>query len=281
MSGLPPGGRGAQTGERAIEVLLLITQSEKPMSLSEVSSRAGVNRSAAYRAVRALMRYSLVARDDHGGYVNGSGLVALAGSVIRRVNVRDLAADAMERLNASTGETVSLYVRDRLHRVCVAVIEGHEPMRWVVEVGDRQPLHVGVTGKAILAFLPQSEIDEALDWAEQEGADRGRIEVGLERVRVRGYLADVGDRMPGVAGLSVPIFNSSGIVAALTISGPDSRFTKEFAEESADVVLQECAAISAALGGCVDGGMTTLRRRKRRLGADVKSRSLGGRGDAV
>jgi len=241
--------QGAQTADRAIQVLLLVARSEEPLSLSEISRRSGFNLSATYRLVQALTKHSLLARDrDQRSYVAGGGLVALAATVMQRVNVPEAAVPAMERLRALTSETVSLYVRDRQHRICVAVVEGLHPVRWVVTVGDRQPLHVGLTGKAILAFLPEAEIADVLGSAAREGIDRARIESQIARVRATGYLADVGDRVAGVGGLSVPIFDTFGVAAALTISGPGDRFTKTVAEQTALAVLEEGASISAALG---------------------------------
>jgi len=150
---------GAQTADRAIEVLLTVAESDEPLGLSEISRRTGFNASATYRLVGALMRHSLLARDDdRRSYGPGGGLVALAAAVMSRVSVPQASIPAMERLRALTSETVSLYVRDDRHRICVAVVEGLHPMRWVVPVGDRQPLSVGLTGKVILAFLPEAEI---------------------------------------------------------------------------------------------------------------------------
>ena len=241
--------QGAQTADRAIQVLLLVARSDEPLSLSEISRRTGFNLSATHRLVQALTNHSLLARDrGRRAFVAGGGLIALAAAVMQRVSVPEAAVPAMERLRALTSETVSLYVREQQHRICVAVVEGLHPMRWVVPVGDRQPLYVGLTGKAILAFLPEAEIAEVLDSAEREGVDRARIESQIERVRATGYLVDVGDRVAGVGGLSVPIFDTSGVVAALTISGPSDRFTKTVAEQTALAVLEEGAAISAALG---------------------------------
>jgi IclR family acetate operon transcriptional repressor len=240
---------GAQTADRAIQVLLTVAESDEPLSLSEISRRTGFNASATYRLVGALARHSLVARNGDGrSYGAGGGLVALAAAVMKRVSVPQASLPAMERLRALTSETVSLYVRDGRHRICVAVVEGLHPMRWVVPVGDRQPLFVGLTGKAILAFLVEPEIAAVLDAAERDGADRARIESQLARVRETGFLAEVGDRMAGVGGLSVPVFDASGVAAALTISGPGDRFTEVEAERAAAAVLEESAGISAALG---------------------------------
>lgn len=240
---------GAQTADRAIEVLLTVAESEEPLSLTEISRRTGFNASATYRLVGALTRHDLLARGGSGrSYGIGGGLVALAAGVMKRLSVPEVSMPAMEHLRSLTSETVSLYVRDRRHRICVAVLEGLHPMRWVVPVGDRQPLFVGLTGKAILAFLPPSEAAAVLDAAEENGADRARIESQLKRVRETGFLAESGDRMAGVGGLSVPVFDASGVAAALTISGPGDRFTRAVAEHAAPDVIAEAATISTALG---------------------------------
>ena len=241
--------QGAQTADRAIQILLLVAGSDEPLSLSEISRRSGFNLSATHRLVQALSKHSLLARaHDRRSYVAGGGLVALAATVMQRVDLPEIAAPAMERLRTLTSETVSLYVHDQRHRVCVAVLEGLHPMRWAVPVGDRQPLHVGLTGKAILAHLPEAEIADVLAAAEEAGADRARIEAQLAQVRATGFLAGVDDRVPGVGGLSVPIFGTSGVAAALTISGPSDRLSEQAAEQTASAVLEEGAAISAALG---------------------------------
>ena len=240
---------GAQTADRAIQLLLLVAESDEPLSLTEISQRSGFNLSQTHRLVQALAAHGLVARARGGrAYSPGGGLVALAATVMRRVDLPGIAAQAMERLRTLTSETVSLYVHDAQLRVCVAVVDGLHAMRWVVQVGDRQPLYVGLTGKAILAHLPEADAEAVLDAAEHEGLDRARIESQLARVRATGYLADVDDRVRGVGGLSVPIFDTSGVAAALTISGPSDRFSKQEAERTAPAVLEESAAISAALG---------------------------------
>lgn len=240
---------GAQTAERAIDVLLLVAGSDEPLGLTEISRRTGYNVSATYRLVQALTSHSLLARDPgRRAYAAGGGLVALAATVMKRLNVPELATPSLERLRSLTAETVSLYVRDGRRRICVAVVEGLHQMRWVVPVGDVQPLYVGLTGKAILAHLPDAEADDVLDAAAREGLDRAQIELQLARVRAAGYLAGLGDRVDGVAGVSAPVFGAAGVAAALTISGPGDRFTMPVAEEAAAALVREAAAISAALG---------------------------------
>ena len=125
----------------------------KPLVVSKLNTAAqivfacvllgslGFNVSATYRLVQALAEHSLLARERDGrSYGVGGGLVALAATVMQRVDLPEVALPAMERLRELTSETVSVYVRHGRHRICVALLEGLHPMRWVVPVGDRQPL---------------------------------------------------------------------------------------------------------------------------------------------
>lgn len=240
--------QGAQTADRAMQVLLLVAHSEEPLGVAEIARRLGFNVSSTYRLVQALAGHSLLARERDRSYGVGGGLVALAATVMQRVDLPERALPAMERLRALTSETVSVYVRDGRHRICVALLEGLHPMRWVVPVGDRQPLNVGLTGKVILAFLPEDEVTEVLDSAEPGVIDRGHVEEQIGQARATGYLVGVGDRVPGVGGVSAPIFDRSGVAAALTVSGPADRLTAEVGEQVAAAVLEEAAGISRALG---------------------------------
>ena len=192
------GAHGAQTAERALQVLRLITESDQPLGLTEVARRSGLNKPAANRVIQALMSQDFVAREPGGRrYVVGTGLVALAARVMQDLELREVARPALERLAAQTSETVSLYVRHRMRRVCIDVVEGLHQMRWVVEVGDTQPLYVGLTGHVILAFLPEEEADAIVDWAVSEGVGRRRIQQHLTRVRKERFLAEVGARVSG------------------------------------------------------------------------------------
>jgi IclR family acetate operon transcriptional repressor len=241
--------QGAQTADRALQLLLLMAHSDRPLDLGEASKLAGLNKAVTRRLLQALMKHQLVARvGDDRRYAIGSGMVALSALVMSKLSVREAALAPMQRLARLTSETVSLHVRHARHRVSVASVEGIHPIRWVVPLGETLPLYVGLSGRVILAHLPPDEIADVLRWAAGEGVDTAAVEEALQRVRAQGYLADVGARIAGLGGLSVPVFDASGVVAALTISGPGERFSREVAESVAVHAMRESRQISEALG---------------------------------
>jgi DNA-binding IclR family transcriptional regulator len=240
---------GGQTVEKALSLLSLVVHARAPMGLGELTQASGLDKSGVYRLMRALEARGFVGREADGRrYVPGSGLVALAAIVMDQLEIRQIAKPILERISVATTETITLHVRHQRQRVCIEVIEGRHSVRRVVPLGETLPLYTGLSGQVILAYLPDDERSEILSDAEQAGESRTRILDHLALVRSQGHLAVVGERTQGVGALSVPIFDSSGVAAALTVSGPATRWSQEAMEDQAPLVRRECWAISAALG---------------------------------
>lgn len=248
---------GNQTARRALELLQIFASSPNPLSLGDVVRRTGLNRSAAYRVLRALEDQRLIDRDAHGRcYHIGGGLIALSAMVLEKVSARRTGRQFIERIAAATGETVSLQLRDGRYRVCVDVIESKHELRRVIPLGQTLPLHDGPTGKAILAFLRLEDAEDVLRWAAGEGQDVASVRAKLKRVRQHGYIAVVGDRQPGLSGLSVPLFDSTGVIGAVTVSGPSGRWNLPAMQAVAPLVIAECAAWSQTLGHFAGAALT-------------------------
>jgi DNA-binding IclR family transcriptional regulator len=238
---------GAQTLARGLDVLSLIVDAPGPQRPAEIARALGLERSAVYRLLRELESSSFVTREaDTGRYAIGSGLVALSARVVRRIDLRGMARPIMEELGQATGETISLHVRQGHSRICVETVAGRHTVSRVVEIGETLPLEVGPSGKTILAFIEPAEMAAIVEAQDYE--DRASMYEVLEQIRKDGYFAIIGDRLPGVGGLSAPFFNADGIVGALTISGPSSRWNHEAQIAAAPQIVAASVELSKALG---------------------------------
>jgi len=248
------GSSGAQTATRALELLELFSGSSHPLSLAEIVQATDLNRSAAYRLIRALEGRRMIAREPNGRrYEVGAGLIAMSAMVLDRVNIRRVGRPFVDKIASATWETVTVHVRNGRQRVCVDVAEGRHQIRRVVPLGETLPLYAGPTGKAILAFISPAELDELLAWAADEQQDVRSLRSTLRRIRQAGYLAAVGDRQEGVAGLSVPLFDSTGVIGALTVSGPSARWNMTAMQGAVELVRAECETWSRAMGHVDEG----------------------------
>jgi DNA-binding IclR family transcriptional regulator len=79
---------------------------------------------------------------------------------------------------------------------------------------------------------------------------RARFSAGmLTTVRRRGWAASVAEREAGVASVSAPVFDGEGrVVAAVSVSGPIDRLTRQPGRLHANAVLAAGRALSRAAG---------------------------------
>lgn len=222
-----------------------------PQSLDELAQRTGVQYSAAYRMLKMLEEQEFVLREPDKRYSLGGALISLAAKILRQLDVRNAATGTLATIAEQTNETVTLHVRRHQRRICVDGVESHQPVRRVVQLGENLPLFAGPTGKVILAFLPGPERDAILQQAGGLGEDLVRIGSQLDEITRKGYLATVSDRTAGVGGLSVPIFHPTGVVGAITVSGPDARWHRRQMESYGPRLVEHAATVSARLAGQV------------------------------
>jgi len=241
---------GTQTLARGLQILEHLVRNPQPQRPSEIARATGLERNAVYRLLRELESRSYVTREqDSTRYVLGSGLVALAAVVLQRVDVGRLARPVMAALEAETGETVSLHIRSGHRRVAVDALPSRHAISHKVEIGETVPLYLGASGKVILAFADAADFEAVLEEsAAARPGGQDQLRELLQRVRAQGYVSTFGDRNPGVSALSAPVFNAGGVLGALTVTGPASRWTEDKMQTALPLLLARSADLSAALG---------------------------------
>ncbi|MNC48813.1 Pca operon regulatory protein [compost metagenome] len=89
---------------------------------------------------------------------------------------------------------------------------------------------------------PEVQVRLLADSSWPEAVDRSLYLEQLKEITRRGYATSFEEREPGAAAVAVPIVGRSGkVVAALSLSGPVSRLSRETLEQYA-VILTENAA---------------------------------------
>lgn len=218
-----------------------------PLEVSTLARSLRTTRVAAHRQLCELEHLAFVARDGAGRWcLPPGGAMTLSPALLGRLNLRAAARPVIERLAGRTGESVSVDVRHRDHRLRVDAIAGR-PAWPPLPLGEALPLHAGTSGRVILAHVPRALATAVLAGAALAGEDCRALRAELAAVRRRGYLAAVGDRAPDVGSLSAPIFGASGIAGAVTVAGPATRWGVDAMERAAASIRIECAALSAAL----------------------------------
>jgi DNA-binding IclR family transcriptional regulator len=199
-----------------------------PLALGDLVDASQLSRATAYRLAVALETHGLVRRDDEGRFVLGVRLVELGRAAADAIPLAAAAEPALAELRDATGESVQLYVRDGDRRVCIAALESPHGLRTIVPMGASLPLDVGSAGRVLLGPKP----------------------VGAESVpNRRPWVESVGEREAGVASVSAPVIDTSGmVIAAVSVSGPTERTSRHPGRKYASAVVKAARRIEHDAG---------------------------------
>lgn len=236
--------QGVRSIRRALDILSVLTDDRPSVSVREIVQATGLAKTTVVRLVQTLEHNGLLWATA-GGYMAGPGLWRWAYLAKRSWQLPPETQQLMRDLAARHRETVNLYMRRDISRVCVAQQESPQPLRHVIQVGDELPLWAGASSKVLLRDAPESLL---LRVAMQSpyGADhlvtlRGWIADGVRQ----GYAVSHGEREDGLSAVAAPVTGRSGaVLAALALSGPTVRFTAERVAEFAADLRQAVARIS-------------------------------------
>ncbi len=204
--------------DKTVAVLRAVAAS--PSTLAQLQAATGLPRATAHRLAVALEQHGLVRRDELGRFAPGFGLIPLGRSATEFFPLAELSRPAMEVVRETTGESVQLYVREGHSRRCVVSLDSPHGLRWIVPEGVLFPLPVGSAGHLLLGEAPGPG----------------------------GWLATVEEREPGVASVSAPVHDRNGqLVAAVSVSGPIERVSREPGEHFGAAVVRASRAITEAM----------------------------------
>src|SRR3954447_17917806 len=241
-----------QSVARSLRLLEEIAASAE-IGLTELTRRTDLSPSTTHRLLATLIECGYVVQGPNSNrYRLGHRVAALSGSIDDRLaRLRAAAKPWMSRLRDEYDETTNLSVRDHFKLVYVDQLASSRAVRMFTRIGSRVPAHATASGKAMLAFAPNAELEELFTQApyEQQAlntittAERMRDE--LERVRARGYALDREEYDEGVVCVAAPIFSPDGSAqGALSLSGPASRMYRLDLTHVGEQVAE--AALSAA-----------------------------------
>src|SRR5712691_5350936 len=249
--------RKAPVRSLAKAVLLLeALAEEREATPRELSEALHEPRTTVYRLLTGLQALDMVEAGSRAGtYRLGWRLLRLGSAVIERLDERQAALPAMERIHERTGETVFLCVRRGDDAVCIERLDGLRVQSLALRLGGSLPLHLGAGPRALLAWGPRGEWDAYVERRELEAmTDRSpttqdALFAELERSLKQGYAVSDEDVTPGIASLGAPVFDYTGRVrAAVSIGGMRQLLLEEIRDEAVSLLVDGAREISGALG---------------------------------
>jgi DNA-binding IclR family transcriptional regulator len=242
--------------EKAIRLLDCFGLDTPELSIADLVEKLAMPKVSVYRFLRVLKSTGFIAQDQQNKkYHLGLKIFELGSIVLRQFPLREVAFPLISELSKRSGETVHLGVLDNQQVVSIEGVESDQSLRISLPIGKRVYLHSTGIGKAILAFLPDSEIERIIA---QKGlpkftpntiVDREQLMKEILLIRSRGYAIDDEENEPEIRCVAAPVFGSNKrVLASISISGPSVRIQRARVPELSSMVIETSRRISKALG---------------------------------
>ncbi len=224
--------KGVEAVDKALRVLSLFGAGSTSLSLGDISERTGLVKSSVLRLMISLQAAGYVTLTPERRYAVGVEAFRVGQIYQSSLRLEHVIRPVLRQLVQQTGESGSFFRREGDMRVCLFREDTAQPLREHVAEGDAVAIGRGAAGHVFLDFQEY----------------RGDVPAGAAGL-ARLPEVSVGERGPGLAGLSAPVFSiEGGMIGALTLSGPSVRLTDARIEEMKPFVLAAAAQISKVLG---------------------------------
>lgn len=150
--------------QRAIQVLGLMADEQRSMTLAELTQRSGIPKSTLFRIMVTLQKHHCVTwSEEERSYRLGSYLWELGNRFADQSDLLRVSPNYMEALAEVSGETVFLSKIEDGEVVYLRRMESQKSVTVVKKLESRVPAHCTATGVAMLAFLPEKEVDAIIE----------------------------------------------------------------------------------------------------------------------
>jgi DNA-binding IclR family transcriptional regulator len=224
------------------------------LALGAIVQLSGFGKGTTHRLLAALVEAGFAFQDPvTRRYRLGAGLTLLA-RIGQRQDVAAAATPHLQRIARQTSDTVYVSVREGPTAVCVGREIGAFPIRTLsLSLGDRRPLGVGSGSLALLAFLPDDQVELALrhneTWfREFEGYDVAYVRKAIAKSRRDRFAFVDGRIVAGMNALAVPVYDKAGnVVAALSLAAITDRVSGDRIADLVKILRKEAVRLGDAL----------------------------------
>ncbi len=245
---------------RGLDIMELLLQHPEGLGISEVGRALDIPINAVFRVAGALVERGYLLRNEQTkAFTLSAQLITMGYRVGNRNGLVETAMPLMRELRDEIKETVILCILAGGRCVVLDSAPSLHMFRFTVDPGTPAALHASAPGKALMAFLPDTERDAFVSHIQMPQFNQrtitGRRELlkELDRVKEQGYALDLAEEHEGVHCVAAPVLDARNYsMAALTTTGPSDRLVRGKLDRHGELLKDYAERISSRLGFVTD-----------------------------
>jgi DNA-binding IclR family transcriptional regulator len=240
--------------DKAVQIIESVANSERGLRLSDITTSLSISKPTASRILRVLQSHNLVGRNGDATFVLGDRVLWWETCYRRNFALLGVVRPHLEKLRDLTGETTAFSVLTGFHTVVIDQAASPHVTSSRYDLGARTLLHIGSSGKAILAHLPVDKRKEffsnrrSMRSAHGSTINRRLLEHKLASIKKAGVAITEGERYTDTASVAAPAFGREGqVIGAIAVVGPPERLKRNRLKWVVPIVLEEARLLSNRL----------------------------------
>lgn len=230
---------------KALRVLECFANDRPELGVTEIAKMLGLQKSTVHNIVSTFEDLGYLQQNQETGkYYLGVKLLQFSYIINNHMGLRKFFLTYLQEIAHTINEAVYFGIP---HDGEVLYIENLTPASSMSArniLGEHAPMYCTGVGKAMLAFLPESEQEKVLSrpltpFTENTITTREALREDLARIRSRGYAIDNMEHEYGVTCIAIPVFGADyRVVAAVSVSAPSLRFTPDVIARNARIMRE-------------------------------------------
>lgn len=244
-----------QSIQKAIDAMRVFTPEEPYLTLAEISERLGMPKSTVHNILNTLAGAGFIEKTSDDYYALGTAVISLSQAARVNAELRDRAAPLLRRCADIVKESVYLIYFEGDHILYIYAIETPSRLMARSAIGDRVQMHCTGVGKAVLAALPQQQVEEIIArqgmpaFTPYTITSLDALLENLEATRKRGYSIDNQEHELGTYCVGAVIRDNHGRpIGGCSISGRDPEIIGSRAQALSVDLLYTAQEISRRMG---------------------------------
>jgi IclR family acetate operon transcriptional repressor len=239
-----------KSATRTLDIIEYVVAHDRPLVAQEIAVALGIPVSSLSYLLGTLVERGYLAREGRR-YSAGPGLQRLQASP-GGFSLAERAAPLVRTLRVQLNETTSFFVRSEWDVEAIVTETSEQALRYAVPTGTRLPMHALASGKALLAALPDDELDRYFAESERQRFTPDTVtgEKALRRqiadIRRTGFAVTDEEFSLGIRGVGRVVTIGGEPVGALSVAVPKARFDEAVQHRVMDMLERTAGLLETA-----------------------------------
>ena len=251
-----------KSATRVLRILEFIAEHQQGCTHTEIANALDIPKASLSALLSTVKEEGYVSQDPKTGRLTvGIQILSLANAYLRNLNLARMGAPVVSGLFSEVGLFAVLAVPQDTEYVIICAESRPALLTHSLQIGHRGPLFCSAVGRAILAHLPEKEVDRILDHSDLRPITSKTlfepldIKAALQVVRDQGIAISDGESIEDILGICAPVFDWSGRpVAALGVAAAVNLFDSATLNSASSSVKAAAVGLSHRLGNAAAAG---------------------------